>query len=88
MSNFSDDVYKVVRQIPKGTTMTYGEVADEAGHPGAARAVGTVLSKNFDPSIPCHRVIRSDGSLGQYNRGDERKQAILISEGAIKGDSR
>lgn len=65
--------------------MTYGDVAKAAGSPGAARAVGTILSQNYDPSIPCHRVIRSDGHLGQYNRGTERKREILIQEGAIRG---
>lgn len=84
MTSFSEDVYQVVRTIPKGKVMTYGEVATAAGHPGAARAVGTVLSKNYDPDIPCHRVIRSDGKLGNYNRGGiDRKTIILKAEGAI-----
>jgi O-6-methylguanine DNA methyltransferase len=84
MTSFSEDVYQVVRTIPKGKVMTYGEVAIAAGHPGAARAVGTVLSKNYDPDIPCHRVIRSDGKLGNYNRGGiDRKTIILKAEGAI-----
>lgn len=84
MTSFSEDVYQVVRTIPKGKVMTYGEVAIAAGHPGAASAVGTVLSKNYDPDIPCHRVIRSDGKLGNYNRGGiDRKTIILKAEGAI-----
>ncbi len=81
MSEFRDKVYAVVRDIPEGMVMTYGEVARQAGHPGAARAVGTVLSKNYDPSVPCHRVIKSNGQPGQYNRGSERKVEILRSEG-------
>ncbi len=84
MTSFIEDVYQVVTTIPKGKVMTYGEVAIAAGHPGAARAVGTVLSQNFDPSIPCHRVIRSDGKLGNYNRGgSDQKATILKAEGAI-----
>ena len=64
--------------------MTYAEVARRAGSPGAARAVGSVMKKNFDPAIPCHRVIRSDGSLGQYNRGGtEAKASKLRAEGAV-----
>lgn len=75
-------VYDVVRRIPKGKTMTYKEVAEKIGRPGAYRAVGTVLSQNFDPRIPCHRVIRSDGKPGGYNRGREAKRRILKKEGA------
>lgn len=63
--------------------MTYQEVARRAGRPRAFRAVGNILNKNYDPSIPCHRVVRSDGKLGGYNRGAENKQKILRKEGAI-----
>lgn len=80
---FKDAVYDVVAKIPKGTFMTYKEVAEKIGKPGAARAVGTVLSKNLDPKIPCHRVIRSDGKMGGYNRGGVKKKlSILKKEGA------
>lgn len=55
-----------------------------SGFPGAARAVGTVMRKNFDPLVPCHRVICSDGRLGAYNRGGaERKAELLREEGAF-----
>jgi O-6-methylguanine DNA methyltransferase len=77
---FRDTVYKVVRGIPKGKTLTYGEVALLAGHPGAARAVGTILSHNYDPEIPCHRVIRADGKPGGYNRGKSQKIKLLKRE--------
>lgn len=81
---FSDAVRRVVAGIPRGNTMTYAQVARTAGYPRAARAVGSLLSKNFDPNIPCHRVIRSDGRIGNYNRGGERaKRALLKREGAI-----
>ncbi len=78
---FSDVVRDVVRTIPKGKTMTYKAVAARAGNPAAARAVARVMAKNFDPTVPCHRVIRTDGTLGGYNRGGvEAKARILHSE--------
>lgn len=80
--SFTERVYEVVRNIPKGSVMTYKTVALMAGSPRAFRAVGTILSKNFDESIPCHRVIRSDGRLGEYNRGAELKGKRLKMEGA------
>lgn len=81
---FKDAVYDVVSKIPKGEFMTYKEVAIKIGKPNACRAVGTVLSKNFNPDIPCHRVIRSDGKMGGYNRGGiDEKRAILQKEGAL-----
>jgi methylated-DNA-[protein]-cysteine S-methyltransferase len=81
---FKDAVYKVVAKIPKGKFMTYKEVAIKIGKPNASRAVGTILSKNFDPKVPCHRVIRTDGKMGGYNRGGiTTKLKILKKEGAI-----
>lgn len=82
-SLFVVTVEKVVRAIPRGQVMSYGAVAIKSGFPGASRAVGTLLKKNFDPSIPCHRVIRSDGKLGEYNRGTRRKAVILEQEGVV-----
>ena len=81
-SLFRNNVFRVVAKIPRGSTLTYGEVAARAGSPRAARAVGSILKTNFDAAIPCHRVIRSDGSLGGYNRGAEKKRALLTSERA------
>ena len=83
-SSFEAKVYKTVREIPKGKTLTYKQVAKLSGSPLAHRAVGNILGKNCDPNVPCHRVIRSDGSIGGYNRGTAQKQKILKSEGAIK----
>lgn len=81
---FSEKVRHIVRKIPKGKTMTYAEVARKAGNAKAARAVGAVMRANYDPAIPCHRVVRSDGSLGRYNRGGTiQKRKLLIREGAI-----
>lgn len=85
MKTFQEQVYAVVKMIPKGKVLTYKEVAKKIGKPNASRAVGTVLSKNFDPKIPCHRVIRSDGKMGNYNRGGESaKRRILKQEGYFK----
>lgn len=83
MKTFTEKVLSVVRRIPKGRTLTYAEVARRAGNAGASRAVGSILRKNFDPDIPCHRVIRSDGDPGRYNRGDEEKKRLLREEGAM-----
>ena len=83
-SSFADRVRDAVRQIPKGETRSYGEVARAIGYPGAARAVGTVMKNNYDPTVPCHRVIRADGKVGEYNRGGERaKKRLLEKEGAL-----
>ena len=81
---FREKVLAVVAKIPRGTTMSYQEVAAKAGHAGAARAVGTLMKSNYDLSIPCHRVIRADGKIGDYNRGGrEKKRKLLESEGAL-----
>jgi O-6-methylguanine DNA methyltransferase len=80
---FKDRVLKVVRSIPRGSTLSYGEVAERTGNPGAARAVGTLMKQNYDEGVPCHRVIKADGSLGAYNRGKAKKRRILEEEGAI-----
>jgi methylated-DNA-[protein]-cysteine S-methyltransferase len=84
--SFKSKVLAVVAKIPKGRTLTYKEVAGMAGNLGAARAVGNIMSRNFDPAIPCHRVVRSDGGMGGYNRGLVRKVRILKKEGAIKNN--
>lgn len=79
-ATFADRVRAVVARIPRGKTMTYKQVAECAGSPRAFRAVGNILNKNYDPSIPCHRVVRSDGATGGYNRGAEKKREILQEE--------
>ena len=80
---FRESVFKVVRQIPKGKTLTYKEVAKKAGSPNAYRAVGNALNTNYDPKIPCHRVIRSNGEVGGYNRGSMKKEIKLKKEKAL-----
>lgn len=77
---FRDRVFDVVRHIPKGKTLTYAEVAQKAGSPRAYRAVGNILTTNYNPEIPCHRVVRSDGTSGGYNRGESMKKKILEQE--------
>lgn len=79
--SFAERVREVVKDIPKGKTMTYKEVAARAGNPGASRAVGNIMSRNQDPKVPCHRVLRSDGKLGGYNGGIEQKISRLKKEG-------
>lgn len=63
--------------------MTYKKVALCAGAPRAYRAVGNILNTNYDTDIPCHRVIRSDGTIGGYNRGSKQKRVKLKKEGAL-----
>lgn len=83
--SFKEKVLDVVRKIPKGKMMAYKEVATKAGKSGASRAVGTIMANNFLPDVPCHRVIRSDGKIGNYNRGgSSAKYKLLKTEGAIK----
>jgi len=79
---FEQRVYAVVRRIPKGEVRSYQWVARQLGNPRAARAVGQALKRNRDPAqVPCHRVIRSDGSLGGYAWGPARKRRLLREEG-------
>ncbi len=80
ISKFQKRIYEVVRKIPKGKTATYKMIALAAGNPNACRAVGNILNKNFNPDIPCHRVIRSDGKIGGYNRGILKKKSLLRIE--------
>ena len=84
MKTFTERVRDIVRKIPKGKSMTYKEVATKAGNPKAARGVGAIMRSNYNNDIPCHRVVRSDGSLGNYNRGGTiRKRELLKEEGAL-----
>ena len=81
MPSFTQKVFAVVAKIPKGETLSYKQVAKKAGSPLAYRAVGNILNKNYNKNIPCHRVVRSDGTPGGYNRGGEKaKNKILELE--------
>ncbi len=85
MKTFREKVLEIVGKIPKGRVMTYKQVAEKAGSPRAARAVGSIMKANFNTKIPCHRVIKSDGNVGDYNRGGStEKLRKLRAEGAIK----
>ena len=79
---FQEAVWRELRKIPPGETRSYAEIAAAIGAPKAVRAVGTANGDNHVAVlIPCHRVIRSDGSLGGYGGGIERKKKLLASEG-------
>ena len=81
---FQLDIWHELEKIPYGKTISYGELARRAGHPGAARAAGSANGRNPIPIvIPCHRVIAADGSLGGYSAGTGIKQALLRLEGAL-----
>lgn len=81
MQSFRDKVLTIVSKISKGSVLTYKQVATQAGNPHAARAVGAIMKTNYNPNIPCHRVIRSDGKAGGYNRGASQKVKKLKAEG-------
>lgn len=81
---FTLAVLHVVRAIPKGKVLTYQQVAKRAGSPRAYRAVGNIMRNNKDNAIPCHRVIKSDGSVGGYNGLRGEKISLLKQEGALQ----
>lgn len=81
-------VWRALCRIPRGTTITYAELAKRVGKPRAVRAVASAVGKNpFAPAVPCHRVVRSDGSLGGYSApgGLRRKRELLKREGIVPG---
>ncbi|MGL6195001.1 MAG: methylated-DNA--[protein]-cysteine S-methyltransferase [Thermoguttaceae bacterium] len=83
LSDFEMEVYNACRLIPCGETANYGELASKVGHPGAARAVGSCMQKNMVPLIiPCHRVVRSDGKIGNFSApgGADTKTKLLELE--------
>jgi O-6-methylguanine DNA methyltransferase len=82
MTPFQRRVMEVVRRIPRGEVRPYGWVAREAGVPGASRAVGNVMARNPVPLlVPCHRVVRGDGTTGSYGYGADEKVRLLRLEG-------
>ena len=83
MISFQDKVYQVVREIPKGKVLNYKKVAELAGSSRAWRAVGNILNKNKDSKIPCHRVVKSNGQIGGYRKGTNKKTFLLKTEGVI-----
>lgn len=84
LTTFQKAVYRATLAIPRGATRTYTEIARAIGRPRAVRAVGNALNANpFAPDVPCHRVIKSDGSLGGFASGSRKKRALLKNEGAL-----
>ncbi len=79
--DFTHRVISCVKAIPRGSVKSYGDIALCAGSPAAARAVGSIMKANTDLSLPCHRVVRSDGSVGQYNGIAGKKEKLLRAEG-------
>jgi O-6-methylguanine DNA methyltransferase len=81
VGGFAKAVYATLLRVPPAVTVSYGALASMAGHPRAARAVGTAMATNPIPIvIPCHRVIRSDGSLGNYGDDPDLKGRLLEHE--------
>lgn len=85
--SFKEKVLEVVGNIEKGKVLSYKQIAEMAGAKGAGRAVGTIMKNNKDKNIPCHRVVRSDGKVGDYNgirgkiSGKNAKRKLLEKEG-------
>lgn len=76
------DVYNLLLRIPAGKVSTYGDLAKSLGNPLASRTIGTILGKNPNPiEVPCHRIVMSNGKLGGYSYGNDRKKELLEREG-------
>jgi methylated-DNA-[protein]-cysteine S-methyltransferase len=76
------DVYELLLKIPAGKVSTYGDLAKALGNPLASREIGRILGRNPNPvKVPCHRVVMSDGKIGGYAYGDDRKRELLEKEG-------
>ena len=83
---FQQKIWNVIRKIPAGATTSYGQIANSVGSPGAARAIAGACAANpLAVAVPCHRVVRRDGSLSGYRWGVERKRALLQREAASRG---
>ncbi len=83
MAPFSTAVLSVVRRIPPGRVLTYGDVAAMAGRPRAARAVGNIMRGCREGTVPCHRVVGAGGTLGGYGGNLELKRSLLRAEGVV-----
>lgn len=80
-SNFNERCYELLKQVPKGKVTTYAEIA-KALDTKAWRVVGSAMANNKNLIVvPCHRVVKSDGSIGQYALGADKKASLLLSEG-------
>jgi O-6-methylguanine DNA methyltransferase len=86
---FERDVYSALARVPYGTAVSYRELAAAAGRPNAYRAVGSAMARNLLPLIlPCHRVVRNDGRLGQYGDDPAWKERLLALEGVPVAEGR
>lgn len=82
LADFDKEVWAALKLIPRGRVTTYKEIAKFIGRPKAARAVGNACGRNpWAPKVPCHRVVKSDGSLGGYSGGARKKIYLLKKEG-------
>jgi methylated-DNA-[protein]-cysteine S-methyltransferase len=84
-AKFSQNAWKSMRKIPAGKTWSYAELARKSGSPDAVRAAGTACGNNLiAPIVPCHRVVKSGGALGNYGYGVKIKEWLLRHEGALQ----
>lgn len=84
LTSFQKHVYRVVLTIPYGKVKSYKWVAEKSGAPRSSRAVGSALKKNpYIVKIPCHRVVKSDGTLGGFSKGIKEKARLLKREGLV-----
>jgi methylated-DNA-[protein]-cysteine S-methyltransferase len=87
LGTFEQAVYEALLSIPPGETVSYGELAELAGYPRAARAVGNAMAGNPIPIVvPCHRVIRSNGTMGKYGNDPRWKERLLVHEGWARAE--
>jgi methylated-DNA-[protein]-cysteine S-methyltransferase len=89
VSDFNGTIYRALRAVPRGETVTYGDLAKQVGSPGAARAVGMAMGRNPWPIIvPCHRVLASGRKMGGFSApgGALTKERLLALEGVTVGD--
>lgn len=89
VTTFDASIYRALRAVPRGATVTYGDLAKQVGQPGAARAVGMAMGRNPWPVIvPCHRVLASGHKLGGFSApgGTATKERLLALEGVVVGD--
>ncbi|HEY1911607.1 MAG TPA: methylated-DNA--[protein]-cysteine S-methyltransferase [Vicinamibacterales bacterium] len=85
---FAAKVLSIVRRIPPGRVAAYGEIAQLAGSPRAARAVGNIMRTCHRRDVPCHRVIAAGGRLGGYGGNEHLKRSLLIAEGIVVSGKR
>jgi len=82
-SDLANQVYDLVKKIPKGEVMTYGQIAQVLDKPKSSRAIGNILHRNFSSQIPCHRVVNREGrvALNFAHGGQNRQRELLLKEG-------